>query len=888
MKFLHRLQSIVQWITHRSDAEMRMDDELRSFVDMSAAEKIADGVSPDEARRLALLELGGIEQIKEQVRTQRHGGWLDEIGRDVRYAARLFLKNRAFSSTVVLTLALGIGPNTAIFSLIDALMLRSLPVQNPQELLQVWMQSPGANRPDNESFSYPVVRALGEQHDIFSGVAGFSGTAFDVGTAGSFHRVDGALVTGGYYSTFGLNAVVGRLLTDDDDRVGAPLNAVISYGYWQREYAASPQVVGQPIRIKGKVATIVGVAPRGFVGANVGGVADITMPVATLPQMYPTMEPLLGLGNVWLRVLARPNPGLTTEAVTSRLNLVWSRISGSLIAPGWPPTERKNVADSVFRVTPGGTGWTNLRERYRNPLYVLMGAVSLVLLIACANVATLLLARASAREKEIAVRLAIGASRGRVVRQLLIESTLLSVAGAAVGVALARVLGAFLLSIISTDLSSIAFDLTPNGHVLAFSSAAAIVTGILFGMAPAIQTTAVNPIVAAKEHSRTATGSRSRLLPFLVVGQVALSLVLLAGAGLFVRTLSNLQSLDPGFASTGVLLVQLDDQRAHILPNLVDEIQGLPGVSSAAVSTHTPFNGWTWSEAAVPAGQPVPERDTAIFVGAGPRFFSTLQIRLVAGREFTDRDDSNAVRVAIVNEAYVARYFPHGSPLGRHLATSSINKHTDFEIVGVVENSKLAGLRRAAPATVYVPYYQLDSPRTSTICVRAAGPSAPVSAELRRTLQPKFPNDPIEVRALSAQVANTIVQERMMAMLAGGFAVLALTLACIGLYGLLAYTVSRQTKEIGIRMALGAQASRVVTSVVTGGTRLVAVGVLVGLPVMWLGGRWIDSLLFGVTPLDPLTIAGAILVLLIAAQVAAYLPARRASGVDPLVSLRHD
>ena len=887
MRLLHRLRSVVHWILHRSDAEQRLDDELQSFLDMSVAEKIADGLSPAEARRVARLELGGVEQVKEHVRTERHGGWLDEIGRDVRYAFRLFLKNRGFTCTVVLTLALGIGANAAIFSLIDALMLRWLPVSNPQELVQVWLQSPGANTTGGESFSYPMVRAFGDQRDIFSGVAGFSGTSFDVGTPGSINRVHGALVTGGYYSTLGLNPVVGRLLTDDDDRVGAPLSAVISYGYWQREFAGRPQAVGQPIRIKGQVVTIVGVTPRGFVGANVGAVAEITMTVAAVPQMYPTMAPLLGQGNVWLRVLARPNPGISPDEASSRLNVVWSRISDSLIDPGWPASERKKVADSVFRLTPGGTGSSYLRQMYRKPLYVLMAAVSLVLLIACANVATLLLARASARQKEIAVRLAIGASRARVVRQLLIESMMLSLIGAAAGVALARVLGPFLVNLISSEMSSVDFDLTPNGHVLAFSIAAALVTAILFGIAPAIQTTAVNPIVASKEDSRTTAGSRSRLLPFLVAGQVALSLVLLAGAGVFVRTLNNLQSLDPGFRTEGVLLVELEDQRELIPPTLVEELQRLPGVLSTTVSTHTPLNGWTWSEPVMPAGQPLPERDNAVVIGAGSHFFSTLQIQVIAGREFAEGDRSDAASVAIVNDTYAAQHFPNGNPVGEHLSTN-IGGRKDFEIVGVVRSAKLTGLRVAAPPTVYVPYYQLKAPRAATISVRAASPLARVSSEIRQTLQPKFPDIPIEIRALSTRVANTIVQERMMAMLAGGFAVLALALACIGLYGLLAYTVSRRTREIGIRMALGAQARRVITSVVSGGTLLVAIGVVAGLPAVWIGSRWIESLLFNVRPLDPATIAGAILVLLIAAQLAAYLPARRASRVDPLEALRHE
>jgi len=886
MKFLHRFASVLDWILHRSKAEARLDDELKAFLDMSIAEKVSDGATPEEARRRAMLELGGMEQVKEQVRAGRHGGGLDEIWRDVRYAWRLFIKDRGFTCVVVLTLALGIGANTAIFSLIDALMLRWLPVPNPQELVQVWFQSPGANKPDNESFSYPVVRALTEQRGVFSGVAGFSGTMFDVGTPGSINRVHGSLVTGGFYDALGLRPVVGRLLTDEDDRTGAPLAAVISYGYWQREFAGSPQAVGQAIRIKGEVVTIVGVTPRAFAGANVGAVADITMTIGVLPRMYPSMAPLLTPGNVWLRVLARPIPGVSPDEATSRLNIIWPRISESLISPTWGATERKNMAQSVFRLTPGGTGWIYLRELYRKPLYVLMAAVALVLLIACANVATLLLARATARQREVAVRLAIGASRGRVVRQLLIESLMLSLVGAVVGMLLAQFLGSLLVDLISTDLSSVQFDLTPNWHVLVFSSAAAIVTAVLFGMAPAIQTTAVNPIAAVKENSR-ATGSRSRLLPFLVVGQVALSLVLLGGAGLFVRTLNNLETLDPGFRSEGVLLAEFEYGSKPADPTLVEEIRRVPGVLSATVSTHTPLNGWTWSEPVVPAGQPLPERDSALVIGAGPHFFSTFETQLIAGREFTDTDRIDTQLVAIVNEAYAQRHALKGNPIGQHLAASINGNREDLEIVGFVRNTRLSGLRLASPATVYVPYYQLK-PRQTTLSVRTTSPVAPVAAQIRKALQPKFPETPIEIRSLSIQVGNTIVQERMMAMLAGGFAVLALALACIGLYGLLTYSVSRRTKEIGIRMALGARAQGVVALVVTGGARLVFAGIAVGFPVAWLTSRWIESLLYGLKPTDPITLGAAIAALLVAAHLAAYLPARRAARVDPLIALRHE
>ena len=886
MRFLYRLASVLRWLFNRKRAEQALDDELQAFIDMSAAEKMRDGLPPAQARRLAVLELGGLEQAKERVRTYRHGAWLDEVGRDVRYAFRIFVKNPGFTIIIVLTLALGIGANTAIFSLTDALMLRWLPVRSPQELIQVKLQAPRGRGPGGESFSYAIVRALADQHEIFMGVAGFSGFSFDVGPPGSVGRVPGAMVTGGYYETLGLNPVIGRLLTREDDQPGAPLVAVAGYGYWERQLGRSPGAVGQIVWINGVPVTIVGVSPRGFVGATVGSVADVTMSVAALPRVNPSAAPLLGPGNFWLRVLARPRAGVSIPQATARLNGVWPQISEPVIAPHWPAARRKAMADSVFQLSPGGTGWTYLRDVYRKPLFVLMAVVGLVLLIACANVASLLLARASARRREIAVRLAIGASRSRIVRQLLIESTLLSVIGAAFGIGLAWVSGRFLVNMISTGRAQIVFDLTPNWHILGFTSVVAIVTGVLFGVAPALQTTGAGS-VALKDDPRM-SGSRSRLLPSLVSAQVALSLVLLAGAGLFVRTLQNLQNLDPGFNAEGVLLVDLEGRRTAVPQELLDHVQRVPGVLSASLSTHTPLSGSVWSEPAVPAGQPIPERDNAYFIGAGPHFFATMQIQLLSGREFTDRDSADSPAVAVVNEVFAQRYFAKQNPVGRHLSANVRGRRRELEIVGLAKNTNAAGLRAAPPPTVYVSYAQLTGDFPTTLALRATGPLGRVASAIQQALQSKLPGAPIEVRPLSTQVEATIVQERMMATLAGGFGLLALTLACVGLYGLLAYSVTQRTKEIGIRMALGAQGTRVVTLVLKGAARLVLVGIALGLPAAWAASRWVESMLFGLAPTDPASIGGAIVLLTTAAQIAAYLPARRASRIDPLTALRHE
>ena len=886
MTLLHRLASVMRWIFRRDRAERELDAEMQAFVELSAAEKVRNGIPAAQARRLAVLELGGVEQTKERVRAGRHGALVDEVGRDIRYACRMFAAHPGFTLVTVLTLALGIGANTAIFGLIDALMLRSLPVRNPHELVLVKMLAAGAATA-NESFSYVIARALADQREIFAGAAGFSSMSFDVGAAGAMTRVSGAVVTGGFYETLGLNPAIGRLIEPGDDTPGASPVGVISYGYWTRQFAGSGAATGQQLVLNGVPLTIVGVSPRGFVGANVGQIADITIPVAALPKVNPQAAPLLGSGNFWLRVLARPHEHVSMPVATARLNTVWSRISETLIAPHWPDSRRKEMTGATFQLSPGGTGWTFLRQMYMRPLIVLMAMVALVLLIACANVATLLLARASVRQREIAVRLAIGAGRGRIVRQLLVESTLLSVMGAACGIGLAWISGRFLVSLIGGGPLPIVFDLTPNGRVLAFTTAVAVATGMIFGVAPALQATANGPSPVLKDDARMSR-SRSRVLPSLVSAQVALSFVLLVGAALFVRTLHNLQQFDPGFTSEGVLVVDLEAVRSALPAGLLDTVARIPGVVSASVSTHTPLSGSIWSEPAVPAGQTLPERDTAYFVGAGPRYFATLGIPLLAGRDFTERDTADSPGVAVINERYAQRFFANQNPVGQHLTAIVRGQKQDLQIVGLVRNTRIASLRAMPPATVYVAYWQLTANFPTTIEVRVAGPPGPVAPAVRDAVQSRLPSVPIEVRPLSAQVDATIVQERMMATLAGAFGLLALTLASVGLYGLLAYTVARRTREIGIRMALGAPRRRVVGLVLNGAARLVIVGIALGVPAAWAVSRWVESMLFGVKATDPAAIAGAAVLLAAVAQVAAYVPAWRASHVDPLIALRHE
>jgi predicted permease len=881
MILFRRLLSIVRLFVKPTSTERELDDELRLFVEMSAAARERDeGLAPEEARRQAMLELGGIEQVKERVRTERHGAWLDETARDIRYAFRMFARNRGFTAVILMTLALGIGANTAIFGLVDALMLRLLPVRDPQQLVRVSFEAPGPELP----LSYRIARALADRRDIFEAAGGFSVMDVQVGAPGDATRLTAAFVTGDYFETLGLDPSAGRLLTRVDDEPGAPLVGVVSNSYWRHQLEGSPSVVGRNLTVNGRSVTIVGATPRGFTGTSVGSSVDLTLAAAAVAQVSPKDASLLGPGNFWLRVLARPAAGLSPSTAAARLNAVWPHIAEPLLAPHWPASRRKEFATFRFRLTPGGTGWTYLREVYQKPLLVLTAAVGVLLLIACANVASLLLARAAHRHAEIAVRLAIGASRGRIVRQLLIESLVLSLAGATLGMALAWASGRSLVGLIATGPMPVTFDLTPNWHVLTFTAIVAIVTGVLFGMAPAVQTTASGPLREGTRISR----SRSRLLRSLVSVQVALSLVLLAGAGLFVRTLQNLERLDPGFRTEGVLVADLESRKPSDMQPLIAGVRRLPGVLSASLSTHTPLSGSFWSDPAVPAGQPVPERDNALFVGALPGFFSTIGIRLLSGRDFTERDATGSPAVAIVNEVYAQRHFGSQNPVGRHLSASVSGHRQDLEIIGVAANTNGAGLRVAPPPTIYVAYAQLIGEAPTTLVVRARGGLGALASDIQRTVRSRPGDAPIEVRALSQQVGATLVQERLVATLAGGFALLALALAAVGLYGSLAYTVAQRRKEIGIRLALGAQRTTVVRAVFKDAARLTFIGIAIGLPAAWAASRAVQAMLFGITAADPFTIAVTLLVLIAAAHLAAWLPARSAARMDPLVALRSE
>ena len=867
-----------------------LDDDIRDHLERETADNIDRGMTPDAARAAAHRAFGNVALIKEDTRAVWIPVWVDQVVQDVRYAVRTLRRSAGFSAVVILTLALGIGLNTGIFGLIDALLLRSLPVRNPQELIALTRIQ---GNQSGESFSYPQVRFLAEQNDIFLSLCGSSVDTFNVGPPEALESTGGAWVSANYYETLGLVPVVGRLLAPDDDRPGASPAAVITDNYWARKFGRDPGAIGRPLLVEGVPVTIVGVSPPGFSGASVGNAADITLALSVLPQLKPERRSMLGVGGRWLKVLARPREGLSRDQLKGRLAIVWAQYLSSTVTPQMSPAARARALSPTLDLRAGATGSSPLRGQFRQPLLVLMGIVSLVLLIACVNVANLLLARAAARQREVALRLALGASRGRVVRQLLTESGLLAIVGGGLGIAVASFSSGMLVNLISSGADAseaIALDLGTSWRVLAFTTLVTVTTTLLFGLAPAFRAAVVEPNLTMNASSNRVTGSGGHLASALVAAQVSLSLLLLIGAGLFVQTLQNLRTFDRGFRHEGVLLVGVDATRAGydgprlraFYQQVLANAERLPGVTAASLSSITPLMGGGISLPIAVNGQPVAGGEIHGNLVA-PRYFETLNTPIVLGRDFTFRDDATAPGVAIVNEAFVRQHMPNGSPLEQRV--SVVGSPRELQVVGVVKDAVYEGLRQAPPPTVYGAYFQ-GGTGAVTLEVYGAGSLAQVASAIRAEVQPKLGGKLVKIQTLTSQLESSLVQERLMATLASAFGALALMLAAIGLYGVLAYTVVRRTNEIGVRLALGAQRSQVLGLVMRDAARMLALGTAIGLPAAWAASRLVSSMLFGLTTNDPLTIVLAIALLALTGLLAGYLPARRATKVDPLVALR--
>ena len=744
-RLLHRLYNGVR----PSKAERDLTREVSSHLTLLQDEFQRRGVSVEEARLAARRAFGGVEQAKEVQRDARSLRWLSDLWQDVRYASRDLARHPGFALATILILALGIGANTGIFSLIDSLLLRTLPVPEPHRLVQILLIVRG--RP-GDSLSYPVVRALQEQPDLFAGVCGFSGASFSAGPRGAAERTTGAWFSGGCFHALGIQPFMGRLLQPEDDSPGAAPAAIISYGFWERRLARDPLVIGQPILLDGRPVPIVGVTARGFTGAEVGWVADVTLPLATIPAMQPGSA-LLEANQQWLRVLARLRPGGSAEHAQVRLTAVWPQLRQYAVTPAMQAERREVLMNSTVAVVPGGTGWSDLRRQFARPLTVLMGGVVLILLVACANVANLLLARAAARRREFALRLAIGAGRGRLVRQLLTESLLLSGCAGALGVLIPYGSSHFLLRLLSTgSLNVVALDVAPNARIFGFTSAVAFATAVLFGLIPAFNATALEPGLALTERSQPMMRG-SRLTAALLVAQVALSLILMSGAGLFVRTLHNLATFDSGFTHAGVLLVRFDPRKegytgarlTELYADLLDRFGRITGIRGVSLSTNTPLSGGIYSQGA--------RLDSAGGIGTvhtnyvSPRYFETLRTPILIGRDFTARDDDRAAKVVIVNESFVRRAVGDTQPLGRSISLESAPEELQhLEIVGVVKDAISYSLREPPPAAVYLPLFQHPARQTvpGTFEVRTEDPVV-VGSALRAEIRSRLPDTAIVI-----------------------------------------------------------------------------------------------------------------------------------------------
>lgn len=831
---------------------------------------------------------------------------------DLRYSVRVLIKNPAFTAMAVLSLALGIGANAAIFSLLDAVLLKKLPVRQPEQLVFLETGEPSLKRSTN--ISYRTYERLRGQNQLLADACYFGFTTrINASFNGSPEVIEGQLVSGSFFSTLGLDAALGRTLTDADDSENASQQVtMISDGYWRRRFGASPLIVGQSLMVNNRPFTVVGVTPPEFFGVIVGSAPDVFLPSRSgeliLPRRTRITDSTLPF------IIARLQRG--ADEARAALSLVAQQAALEQAGSELTPERQQAIQQRTLRLIPATQGFNALRQQFSTPLRLLMAVVGLVLLIACANVANLLLARAAAREKEIALRLALGASRWRIVKQLLIESLLLAFLGGGVGLLLASWSSSLLLSVFASGQNSfsagapLSINAPLDLRIVGFTALVSIIAAIGFGLAPASRATRLDLTPSLKDAPISGGRSRFGWGRALVVTQVAVSLMLLVGAGLFIRTLSQLRSVDLGFQREHVLVFSVDPQLINyrreqiggLYKQMLERIGGVPGVTSASLSRQGLLSGsGTQGSITVPGFNPPAqenqlsrsgdrvELDVPYFSQVGPNFFRTLGMTIVRGRDIGPQDNETSPKVAVVNEAFARYYFDSDDPIGRRFDRGEADGG-EVEIVGVVKDAKAESVKERTPRTFYVPFLQDPSSwRETTFQVRTAGDPLAVVAAIRREVQALEPNLPVfRVKTLEQQVDETLGQERLVATLASLFGVLALLLACAGLYGVLSYSVSRRTREIGVRMALGAKRGDVLSLVLRQGMTLVVVGIVFGLSGALVLTRYLESLLFGVKPIDPLTFGAASIVMAAVALAACYLPARHATKVDPLISLRNE
>ncbi|MGB8475959.1 MAG: ABC transporter permease [Candidatus Acidiferrum sp.] len=836
---------------------------------------------------------------------------MQNLWKDLKFGARMLAKNPGFTAIAVITLALGIGANTAIFSLMNQILLQRLPVKNPDELVVLRAPGPVTGRVSSdgdsaESFSYPMYKGLRDNNTVFSGILARFTFSASVASHGQTDRASGELVSGNYFDVLGVHPAIGRVFGQDDDRVpGAQPVVMLSNSYWKRRFGGDPSVLNKVLLINNLEMTVVGVSQAGFFGVQVGQSPDFFVPMMMAPQMTLNSNSLDNWNDYWMKVLARRKPGVSQKQAQAGLNAAYHSLLEEqlpLIKSGWNEKKRQQFLDKKISLSSGARGRTVLQRDAGGPIIALFVMVALVLLIACTNVANLLLARGASRQREFAIRTAMGATRGRMIRQLLAESLLCAFGGGALGLFLGTLLMRILTPLVASNAGVHGLTEHLDPGVLSFAIGATLFSGVFFGLIPAWRVTRLGVSDVIKDQGSTSSASVSHVSfrKFLVAGQVAFTVLLLAGAGLFVRSLWNLQKQDLGLNPDHVITFSIEPplngydtpKSIAFIDQLRARIAALPGVRSVGTGDVPTLTGDSNSRNITAEGGPHLAEDlqNVNYESVSPGYFSTLGVPLLAGRELTEADGATAPKVAIASESMVKRFFPGRDPLGMHFAFGGGNKvKPDIEIVGVVKDVKQAHVNGAVEPYVYVPYAQVPKVAAMTFYVRSTRDPLLLGTALQGEVRQMDPNLPVyDLKTMDRVVDEDLFSARMVAVLSASFAGLAGLLAALGIYGVLAYVVVQRTREIGIRMALGAVASQVRLLIIKEVGLMVLIGVAVGLPAAYGLARFSESLLYGVHAGDPAVYAAGLALIALIALAACFLPARRATRVDPLVALRYE
>ena len=878
----------------RDKVDREIERELREHMEMQVDLSVAQGMDRAAAEREARLKFGNPTVMKERVGSADAALGLDSLFRDVSYALRSFSKSPGFTIVAIATLALGIGANTAVFQLLDALRLRSLPIMAPQELAELRIvggnKGFGVTNGAYASFTIPMWQQVRDHHDPFSGVMAWRDSGVLLGNPSESREASALEVSGNFFNVLGVAPWQGRLIEPEDESECRITKAVVSYPFWKGQMGGQPITANSTMVLNGSQVQILGVTPPSFFGVAVGERFDVAFPTCTPPNPRP---------HVFIfSVMGRLKPGWTMESASAYFSSISPALFEATTPTGYKPEGVKIYKSFRLSAYPAGAGVSNLRNAYDSSLNLLLAITALVLLIACANLANLMLARASTRQRELAIRVALGASRMRIVRQLLVESGLLAVCGAAIGVALSQPLSRVLVASLGTSQNPIHLEIATDWRVLLFSAAVAGLTCVLFGTIPAIRGAKADPLNSLKAGQRGVAGSREgfSLQRLMVIAQVAVSMVLLVGALLFVRSYRNLQTIDTGMRGSGITIGYFGFPQSKMTPeelvrskrNLVDEVRSIAGVENAAGTTNVPLSGSAWGHD-VHVGN---LSDFSMFTYASPSYFSTMGIALLSGRSFTVEDNENSPLVLIVNQAFVRKYFAGGNAIGQpvHVMPEPGYPERTYQIVGTIADTKYSDVRGDTPPIAFVPLDQL--PLTAqgngmAMMIESVDGAGTIEA-IRRKMEANYPGMILRFFDFEQGLRDNLIRERMMAMLSGAFGLLAVMLVVVGLYGVLSYLIAQRRNEIGIRIALGASRRRVIRLVMRDTGVMMVIGLTLGSVLALLAGRGAGTLLFGLKAYDPLTLGLAAALLVLVAAMTSWLPARRAARLDPMAALRSE